>query len=78
MLSIFVFLPILGTALALESASTHSLGLDPNVPIYLGDIFYPPTMNFMAWLPSDEAPTAGEDPNAQKHPLDPSPRVRRS
>lgn len=27
--------------------------LDPNTPIYLGDVFWPPTMSFMAWLPSE-------------------------
>jgi hypothetical protein len=26
--------------------------LDPSVPIYLGEIFWPPSMTFIAWLPT--------------------------
>jgi len=28
--------------------------LDTNRPIYLGEVFWPPTMTFVAWLPSEE------------------------
>ncbi|KAL2068028.1 hypothetical protein VTL71DRAFT_16126 [Oculimacula yallundae] len=38
--------------LALSSPATPSL--DPNQPIYLGQAFYPPTMQFMAWQPSPQ------------------------
>ncbi|CZR59175.1 uncharacterized protein PAC_09067 [Phialocephala subalpina] len=28
--------------------------IDPDKPIYLGDVFWPPSMTFIAWLPSEQ------------------------
>ena len=46
-----LLLPLLKVILGVECRSSE--GLDPKVPIYLGDVFWPPTMTFLAWLPSE-------------------------
>lgn len=50
LLVIFPFLPLAFTA---SNVNTTTPSLDPNVPIYLGDVFWPPTMTIIAWLPSE-------------------------
>lgn len=40
--------------LALAATTPKNKLLDPNRPIYLGEVFWPPTMTFIAWLPSEE------------------------
>jgi len=51
MQTFLVLLPLLGAILGVESKSLE--GLDPKVPIYLGNVFWPPSMTFIAWLPSE-------------------------
>ena len=53
MLSLLALLPLLGTALSYDPSLNTSPQLDPTVPIYLGDVFWPPSMTFIAWLPSE-------------------------
>jgi hypothetical protein len=46
---------ILSTLLPVALAATPSNNiLDTNRPIYLGEVFWPPTTEFVAWLPSEE------------------------
>ncbi|PMD29167.1 hypothetical protein L207DRAFT_521146 [Hyaloscypha variabilis F] len=40
--------------LTVFSHPTTATSFDPTRPIYLGDVFWPPTMTFIAWLPSEE------------------------
>jgi hypothetical protein len=42
------------TLLPLAFSEPTPATLDPTRPIYLGDVFWPPTMTFIAWLPSEE------------------------
>lgn len=44
---------LLSTLLPLALTATTTI-LDPSQPIYLGEVFWPPTMTFIAWLPSDD------------------------
>jgi hypothetical protein len=44
---------LLSALLPLALTSTTQL-LDPSQPIYLGEVFWPPTMTFIAWLPSED------------------------
>ena len=53
MLSLLVLLPLLTTILADNNALSTQPQLDPTIPIYLGDVFWPPSMTFIAWLPSE-------------------------
>ncbi|KIN06270.1 hypothetical protein OIDMADRAFT_141874 [Oidiodendron maius Zn] len=48
-ISILALLPVTFGA---SNLSIMEAKLDPDVPIYLGDVFWPPTMTFIAWLPS--------------------------
>jgi hypothetical protein len=52
MLSLLALLPLLGTAFSNTAIDTRPQ-LDPSVPIYVGDVFWPPSMTFIAWLPSE-------------------------
>jgi hypothetical protein len=54
--TVSIFLPAI---LASRELSLASPQLDPSVPIYLGEVFWPPSMTFIAWLPT-----------TMKHPLD--------
>jgi hypothetical protein len=51
MKSLFLFLL---TLLPLAFSEPTPTTLDPTRPIYLGDVFFPPTMTFIAWLPSEQ------------------------
>jgi hypothetical protein len=56
----FLALPtLLSLVLAADTGLSISHQLDPSVPIYLGEVFWPPSMTFIAWLPT-----------SMKHPLD--------
>jgi len=50
-----VLLPLLGAILGADGKRPE--GLDPKVPIYLGEVFWPPSMTFIAWLPSEPKET---------------------
>jgi hypothetical protein len=46
---------ILSTLLPVALAATPSNNiLNTNRPIYLNEVFWPPAMTFVAWLPSEE------------------------
>ena len=66
MKSYIAVLPLLGFLLGVDGKSSE--GLDPKVPIYLGDVFWPPSMTFIAWLPSEpkEAPPKVHIPGLTK------------
>jgi hypothetical protein len=54
MRSLLAVLTLLPLVLSQGDISLHTTNttLDPNQPIYLGDVFLAPSMNFIAWLPS--------------------------
>jgi hypothetical protein len=54
----FLALPAL-LSLVLASEPYIPPKLDPSIPIYLGEVFWPPSMTFIAWLPT-----------SMKNPLD--------
>jgi hypothetical protein len=47
----FLALPAL-LSFALASVPSAQPYLDPSIPIYIGEIFWPPSMIFIAWLPT--------------------------
>jgi hypothetical protein len=51
---LFLILSLITFASANTDLHTTSPKLDPAVPIYLGHVFWPPTMTFIAWLPSED------------------------
>jgi hypothetical protein len=53
MISIIIFSFFLPLVLTSSLTPKKSI-IDPDKPIYLGDVFWPPTMNFIAWLPSEQ------------------------
>jgi len=50
MKSFLAIFAIVGTVFCL---STSRPELDPNVPFYVGDVFWPPVLTAIVWLPSE-------------------------
>ena len=52
LIPLFSLLPLV---LSQGDTSLHTTipTIDPKLPIYLGDVFWPPSMTFIAWLPSE-------------------------
>lgn len=53
MFRLLKLVPLLVGALAYDTSLHTTSQLDPSVPIYLGEVFWPPSMTLMAWLPSE-------------------------
>jgi hypothetical protein len=53
MFSLLALLSLLGIALSYDTSLHTTPHHDPSIPIYLGDIFWPPSMTLIAWLPSE-------------------------
>ena len=51
LLALLSFIPLTFGA---SDLSAENEPLDPDGPIYLGDVFWPPTMTFIAWMPSQD------------------------
>ena len=54
MKSLLALLSLIPLTFGASDLSATNEPLDPDWPIYLGDVFWPPTMTFIAWMPSQD------------------------
>jgi hypothetical protein len=54
MKSLLALLPLLALAMGRSDLSATDEILEPGSHIYLGEVFWPPSMTFIAWLPSQD------------------------